>query len=469
MHLPLALFATLALNALALNDPAKPADLVPAKWPSNHPATLAILSESPVNCLLIPEAKWSKVFVQAAHAQKITVLALLQPGGPALPRAMRVMELGMDGVVLEGNFEEAESQAIRKVLTEAKMLMVELGLRGKIPLKATDSPIIGTFQGVWAGINPHEEGAAHAAPSGAPWIDTNAGFLRFVRAASDRTFWLSATPPRDSVVNLSRYMQMIADPAMVGGRWILNFEAEFFSRLSANEAKALKDFKRINQLLLFFEQNKPLQSLPAFGQLAVVADTQSGALLSGSVLDMISVKHIPVRPVPFKAIEARAFDQAKMAVNVDPHSLDLRQTQVLKDFTRSGGTVLTAPPGWRMPIPRSDQIVTDAEEVKKLDQIWKEVNAMMGRRNLGVRLYNVSSMLSNMLGPPDGSRVIVYLVNYSDFSVDSIAAHLLGKYSKITIHWPERAPKVLTPYETEDGTGVDIDILESAAILIAEK
>ena len=462
-------FPILALLASVLTAATQPADLVPARWPSDNPASLNILSGSPINCLLVPETNWSNAFLAAAHSKNITVLALVQPGSPPLPRVKRALDLGLDGAVLEGDFPEAEAKAIRNSLSASGKLSVELGLRGRIPLDANAPAIIGTFQGVWAGINPHDDGAAHAAPSGAPWIDTNAGFLRFVRASTDRPFWLSATPPRDSVVNLFRYLQMISDPAMVGGRWIISLEPAFFAKLLAGDAKAQKDMNRINQVLLFFEKNRKLQSLPAFGQLAVVEDVQNGALLSGSVLDMITVKHTPVRPVPFKAVEAKAFDQAKMAVNVDPQSLDAKQQQVLKDFTRAGGTVLTAPPGWRMPVPRPDQIVTDAEEVKKLDQIWKEVNGMMGRRNLGVRLFNVSSMLSNMLGPSDGSRVIVYLVNYSDFPVDSIAAHLLGKYSKITIHWPERQPKSLVPYETEDGTGVDIDILESTAILIAEK
>jgi hypothetical protein len=462
-------FPILALLASVLTAATQPADLVPARWPSDNPASLNILNGSPINCLLVPETNWSNAFLAAAHSKNITVLALVQPGSPPLPRVKRALDLGLDGAVLEGDFPEAEAKAIRNSLSASGKLSVELGLRGRIPLDANAPAIIGTFQGVWAGINPHDDGAAHAAPSGAPWIDTNAGFLRFVRASTDRPFWLSATPPRDSVVNLFRYLQMISDPAMVGGRWIISLEPAFFAKLLAGDAKAQKDMNRINQVLLFFEINRKLQSLPAFGQLAVVEDVQNGALLSGSVLDMITVKHTPVRPVPFKAVEAKAFDQAKMAVNVDPQSLDAKQQQVLKDFTRAGGTVLTAPPGWRMPVPRPDQIVTDAEEVKKLDQIWKEVNGMMGRRNLGVRLFNVSSMLSNMLGPSDGSRVIVYLVNYSDFPVDSIAAHLLGKYSKITIHWPERQPKSLVPYETEDGTGVDIDILESTAILIAEK
>lgn len=445
------------------------ADLVPARWPSSEPSTLNLLAGSAVNCLLLPEAQWSGAFVKAAQQKKFTVLALVSPGAPALPRARRALDLGFDGVVLEGNFPAAESRPVHDALRSASRLFVELGLRGRIPLGPEAPDIIGTFQGVWAGINPHEVGEAHAAPSGAPWIDTNAGFLRFVRAASSRTFWLSATPPPKSVVSLARYLQMIADPAMVGARWVLSFEPEFFGRLVQGETRAVKDFKRMNQLLAFFEQHRQLQSLPPYGQLAVVADVPNGALLSGSVLDMITVKHTPVRPVPFKAVAPEAFDQARMAVNVDPPALNPAQQKVLKDFTRAGGTVLTAPPGWRMPEPRPDQITTDAEEVKKLDQIWKEVNAMTGRRNLGVRLFNVSSMLSNMLGHPDASRVVIYLVNYSDFPVDTIAVHLLGKFSKATIHWPERAPKPLAPYENDDGTGVDIDILESAAILIAEK
>lgn len=459
----------LLLAAISTFAATPPSRLIPARWPSADPATLALLAGSPINCLLIPEAHWSSSFTRTAHAKNITVLALLQPDAPALPRAKRAVDLGLDGVVLEGDFPVAVTQSVRSEMNQLAKLSVDLGLRGRIPLHSTAPAIIGTFQGVWAGINPHEEGAAHAAPSGAPWIDTNAGFLRFVRVASNKTFWLSSTPPPNTIVNLPRYLQMISDTAMVGARWILSLEDDFFTRLIANEAKALNDFKRINQVLAFFEQHRDLQNLPAFGQLAVVEDVQNGALLSGSVLDMITVKHTPVRPVPFNAIAPASFDQAKMAVNVDPESLDLKQQQILKDFTRSGGTVLTAPAGWRMPIPRIDQIVTDAEDVKKLDQIWKEVNGMTGRRNLGVRLFNVSSMLSNMLGPPDGSKVVVFLVNYADFPVDSIAVHLLGKYSKITIYWPDRAPKTLTAYENEDGSGVDIDLLESTAILIAEK
>jgi hypothetical protein len=438
---------------------------VPVRWPSSSPATLALLESTPLNCLLVPDGDVSADFARAAHAKNLVVLAVLAPGAPLEARAKKALDFGLDGIVIEGQFAAAE----RKPLASLGKPVVSLGLRGDIPLDENAPPVIGTFQGVWAGINPHEEGSAKAAPSGAPWIDTNAGFLRFVRASSDRSFWLSAAPPPNSVVTVQRYVQMICDAAMVGARWVITFEKDFQAKLFASDAKALRDFKRMAQVVSFLEDNRALSMLPSYGQLAVVEDVQNGALLSGSVLDMITVKHTPVRPVRSKQIKAELFADAKMAVNVDPQSLTAEQQQILRGFTRAGGTVLTAPPGWRMPEPRNDQVTLDAKDVEKLDQIWKEVNSMTGRRNLGARLFNVSSMLSNMTATPDGQKVVLYLVNYADYPVDTIAVHLLGKFKKATVYWPERKPKSAELYDNEDGSGLDIDILDSTAILIAEK
>ena len=53
---------------------------------------------------------------------------------------------------------------------------------------------------------------------------------------------------------------------------------------------------------------------------------------------------------------------------------------------------------------------------------------MIGRRNMGVRLFNVSSMLSNYLASPDGKSAIVHLVNYSDYPVENVTMHYLGEF-----------------------------------------
>jgi hypothetical protein len=462
-----ALFLVAALGWSAATP--DPAELVPVRWPSADPATVAILAGSPINTLLIPEPHLNAAFIEAAHARHFTVLGLLTPGAPALPRARRALALGLDGIVLEGNFPPADSRPVHDALRSSAKLSVELGLRGRIPLEPSAPPIIGTYQGVWAGINAHDEKEAHAAPSGAPWIDTNAGFLRFVRACTQRVFWLSSRPPEGTVITIQRYLQMIADPAMVGARWVVTLEDDWFKRLLAAEPRAARDFKRLTSLLAFFEAHRALQQLPQYGQLAVLAGVPNGALLSGSVLDMITVKHTPIRPVPFALVSQDRLAQARMALNLDPEALSPAQRETLQKFAASGSTILTAPDGSRMPAPAADQLTIRSENVKKLDQIWREVNAMMGRRNLGVRLFNVSSMLSNMLGAPDASRVVIYLVNYADFPVDTIAVHLLGKFSKVTLHTPDRPARSLAPYDNEDGTGVDIDLLDTVGILVAEK
>ena len=54
--------------------------------------------------------------------------------------------------------------------------MIELTLRSKMNLNSP-SPVIGTYQGVWAGIQVTDAGASKAGPSGSAWIDTNTGFL----------------------------------------------------------------------------------------------------------------------------------------------------------------------------------------------------------------------------------------------------------------------------------------------------
>jgi hypothetical protein len=121
-------FPILALLASVLTAATQPADLVPARWPSDNPASLNILNGSPINCLLVPETNWSNAFLAAAHSKNITVLALVQPGSPPLPRVKRALDLGLDGAVLEGDFPEAEAKAIRNSLSASGKLSVELGL-----------------------------------------------------------------------------------------------------------------------------------------------------------------------------------------------------------------------------------------------------------------------------------------------------------------------------------------------------
>ena len=119
--------------------------------------------------------------------------------------------------------------------------------------------------------------------------------------------------------------------------------------------------------------------------------------------------------------------------------------------------LLTGPPGWKDPTPQGGRITLDKAELERLNDIWRDVNSMVGRRNLGVRLFNVSSMLSNLLVSSDGATAVLHLVNYSDFPVENVTVHFVDEYRRATLLSPEGTEKPLEIYKTDEGWGADID------------
>lgn len=421
-----------ALLLLALS----PADWVPMRWISPDPASLDLLKGSPINCIVVEPATATIEFKRAAKSRNIDVIAM----GDAAKRA---------------------------AARQAEIPFVETATRGTLKLDSKE-PIIATEQGVWAGINTSADDAK-AMPSGAPWIDTNAGFLRFARASVKAPIWIANQPPSGSVITAERYIQAVADAASIGGRWVVSLDAGFAKQLLARNQKALADWTRIGGVLRFYEEHRNWNAYVPTGQMAVVQDVATGGLLSGGVLDMIATKHTPVRSVPVTVMKQTSFSGAKMAVNTDPTGLSADQKTILQQFTRAGGTVLSAPPGWKMPTPRPDQVTLDKGDIEKLDQIWKEVNSMTNRQNLGARLFNVSSMLSNMTASEDGKQVVLQLVNYSDYPIEDITVHLLGKFGKATLYTPENLAKKLDLFEVDEGSGAEISKIISVGALVFER
>lgn len=420
---------------------------VPMRWGTADPGTLAVLKDTPVNCLLVDRANWSAEFTARAKAQGIAVAGYAE-GAWDDGEAVRA---GLAAVFTNGYVQKSSVPVY--------------ALPARTEMKFEGVAVAGTTQGVWPGVNQTDDDHAKAAPSGGPWVDTNAGFLRFARELTEAPLWIANRPPAGKAFAAARYLQAVAEAAMCGARWVVALDADFERRLYKGEAAAVRDWKKVAELLRFVEERREQLRWRATGQLTLVQDTRSGALLSGGILDMIAVKHTPVRPVPAGRIAPEQMAGAVMAVNVDPESVPAGAREALAAFRKAGGTVLTGPPGWRFPEPRAGQWTLDEKELVKLDGIWKEVNALTGRRNLGARLFNVGTMLSNLTASPDGKRQLLHLVNYTDFPVESITVHMLGKWTKAVLHEPGRAGRSLETYPTEEGTGIDIPEMGWYAIL----
>ena len=183
---------------------------------------------------------------------------------------------------------------------------------------------------------------------------------------------------------------------------------------------------------------------------------------------MIAVKHTPVRPVPLPRLAEGSLKGASMAVNVDPESISPVQKEALRGFTRGGGTLLNAPPGWKFPPPDKERITLDKNELDQINDIWKNINGMIGYTNLGARLFNVGGMLSSLLGDADGRRVVLQLTNYTSYPVEAVTVKMLGKYTRATLYAPGEPPRALETYATDDGTGVDLDRVSVSAAIVLE-
>ncbi len=443
-------------------------DWVPARWASNDPKSLDIVAETPINCLLIEHPLWSQDFAHRAAARGIATLGVVRPGSDSIDAARLAKSFGFSGVVMEGAFEEVAADRIRRVLADSAIPLVELTTRGRMRFDST-APIVGTFQGVWPGVQAQDEhGSAKSGPSGAPWINTNTGFLRFAHASTKAAIWIANTPPEKTAIGLSQYLHAIGDAGMAGARWVVVLDEEFNRRVLARDPAALADWRQIGTHLKYYEDHQDWRTMRAHSNLALVEDVDTGALLSGGVLDMIAVKHTPVRPIPYRKISSAGMQGAKIAVDVNPSALSPEQRDVLKAFTRSGGTMLTGPPGWKFETLRKDDITLGKADLERLDEIWKELNSLTGRTNLGARLFNVSSMLSNLLEAPGQKQLVLQLVNYTDFPVENITAHVLGSFHTARLYQPNQAPKPLETYAVEEGTGIDIDKIGALATLILE-
>jgi len=431
-------------------------DWVPARWFSKDPATLKLVEKTPVNCLLMEKTDWSPEFTRAAADRGIATLGIVTGNANAAEIAAEAKKAGLTGLAVEGSLSAGK----------VDMRVVELTNRAEMKF-GSNAQVLGTKQGIWPGIRAEQEGEV-AAPTGAPWIDTNTGFLRYARVSTNAAIWIAERVPAKTHPLVTGYLAAIGDAAMTGARWVLDFDDEFARGLVAGDAAALKNWALIVQHIRFYEDHKEWRGFSIRSTLALVEAPESGALVSGGVLDMMATSHTPVTPIPARTLNRASLVHSKMAVNVDPELLTANQKEALKAFTRAGGTLLTGPPGWRFPALQPDQITLDRKDLETLNSIWRELNTVTGRTNLGARLFNVGSMLSNLLESPDGKQVALELVNYSDYPVSDITVHVLGKFKHASLMRPGAGPQKLDVYDVDEGTGVDIPTLGALGTLLLE-
>src|SRR5512132_1180427 len=251
------LVACFAVATPPVSD-AGPVDWIPARWPGGplevqrraregtlpaapalretiaswyQAATLDLLSDTPINCLLLT---WSagadpavereqqalvKAYARAARSRGIAVLGLVD--GPATLSSSLgpAIDAELDGLVLEGG------AGGDRISPEAHQALQKRG-RTFVIVSAVAREGISQFSEVLAAagaLMPRVQelpAEAEANPSSEPWIASNIWLVRSIRSwDSSRPTWLMETLASDAAA--ADYLRATADASVGGGRWAL--------------------------------------------------------------------------------------------------------------------------------------------------------------------------------------------------------------------------------------------------------
>lgn len=437
-----------------------------ARW--YEPATLSLLEDSPVNCLLVT---WSapadvaveavqhqlvKAYTEAAHKHGLAVLGLVYPTGDASKIAADAARAMLDGLVLDGEFPPEFSAALRKA--SGSKLVIEIA-NDAASWRWKPAPIVAVTGVAPSGRNLAEMGI-RGAPSSEPWIESNIWLARSFRlAASSRTVWISSQLENAVAVD---YARAVADAAAAGGLWIVSLDDALRAKLRARDASALELGHRLLSCLKFAESHAAWRALAPYGNVGIVLDPSNARIdATDEYLNLITRRQVPFQVVLRSALDTTVSKfRALVVTELDP--LSVAERKVLQDFAENGGLVIAGPswggapkvePFAELPVGKGRVVVYKDPDPQAVAHDLKE---LLSDDELGVVPFNVPSVITFVSGGGPGQTLLVQLVNYFDHPVETITLRVAGKFRSARMQTPESAEVDLPLREAEGRTEVTI-------------
>jgi hypothetical protein len=430
----------LAVGHITKRDRATAADVdVLRRW--CEPAALEILTGTPVSALVVPWAEGSP-----ADAEQPRELAALVAAAASRRRA--VIGWVAEPADLGKAAAAASAAGLAALATEATGPIAGFPVLRfrKRSLDALATPaFLGDAEAVWPGMRPlkQDAGADVDAVSGAtsrPWIDSNAWYVRLVRAVlGPKAVWLAGEPPDDGrPVAADAYLQALVDAAAGGGRWLLSLDGALRRGLGEGRADAREAWARIAQGLAFFERHAAWRDYHPAGQIGVVSDfAGANEFLSHEILNLLARRSALYSAIGKDRASAAAFEGLDAVLYVDetPPSKELSAT--LDAFVDAGGTLI-APPRWkasgvadaRAVNPRFEvfsrgkgRVAVARTPVDDPERLAEDAELLVSHRHDRVRVFNLGVGQYHHATSADGRAGVLHLVSYpSPYPAQPLAA-----------------------------------------------
>ena len=438
-----------------------------ARW--YEPATLSLLENSPVNCLLVT---WSapvdaaveaeqqqivKIYAEAAHKRGLAVLGLVYAAGDASKIAGDATRAALDGLVLDGEFLADFPVALRKAA--GPLLVVEIA-KDAYSWRWKHPPIVAV-----AGVAPSarilSEMGIRGAPSSQPWIQSNIWLVRsFSLASFSPPVWISSQLENASAVD---YERAVADAAAGGGRWIVSLDDGLRAKLRSRDASALEEWRRISSYVKFAESHPNWRTVAPYGNVGFVLDAASkNQDLANEYMNLMTRRQVPYRLVARSVlnIAVTVKFRAIVAIELDPPSATERK--LLQDFAENGGLVIVGPSWGNAPTaePYAEIPVgkgrVDVYKDPDPETVARDLKELLSDEDLGVVTFNVPSVITFARGDDPGRPLLLQLVNYSDHPAEAITLRVAGRFRSARLETPEGTAVNLSLRDAEGTTEVTI-------------
>jgi hypothetical protein len=438
-----------------------------ARW--YEPATLSLLEDSSVNCVLVTwsapadaavaaeHQKLVKVYVEAAHKRGLAVLGLVYAAGDASKIAADAARAALDGLVLEGVFVPEFPVALHKAA--GSMLVVEIA-KDAAPWRWKPAPIV-AVTGVAPSARNLSEMGIRGAPSSEPWIESNIWLVRsFGLSSPSHPVWVSSHLDNASAVD---YARAVADAAAAGGRWIISLDDALRAKLRARDASALETWRRLSSYLKFAESHAAWRALAPYGNVGIVLDPVSTKQeLADEYLNLATRRQVPHRLVGRSGLNNAdvAKLRALLATELDPPSASERK--LLQDFAENGGIVIAGPSWGAAPktepfaeVPAGKGRVLVYKDPDP-EAVARDLRELLSDDDLGVVPFNVPSVITFASGGGPGQPLLVQLLNYFDHPVEAVTLRVAGKFRAARLETPEGAAVDLPLQVAKERTEVTI-------------
>ena len=378
---------------------------VPMRWPWSDPGTLELLASTPVSCLVVPWADGTPgdedhqrtlaSLVAAARGRGLSVVGWVSGTADLRRAAAAARASGLAALATESASAVEGFDVLR---------FRKRGLGGVAP-----SGFLGDADAVWPGMRPLKTGNDVDAVSGAtsrPWVDSNAWYVRFARAAlAPKTLWLAFDPPdTGQPLTADAYLQAIADAEMVGARWVVSLDPALRRGLAEGRPQARETWTRIARSLAFFKAHETWTGLEPVGQIGVLSDyAGDNEFMAFEVLNLLARRSGLYRVLPARSAEAAPLDGLDSVLCVDSKPPQPALARKLYAFAEAGGTVVT-PPGWEVrgvpdesaAIPRfrvyrcgRGRLAVAREDFGDPDVVAEDAQLLTSHRRDRVRVFNL--------------------------------------------------------------------------------